>query len=78
MISGLLVRIFHGFLMGLPSTMDFKAKHTTVKRNRLKLKVFNELKDLGKFPILAVSWPFYGNKVVIFLRTVGNSLRVAP
>ena len=55
-----------------------EAQHTTVKRNRLKLKVFNKLKNLCELPVPAVSWPFNGNKVVVFLRTMGDSLEVAP
>ena len=56
----------------------FKAKHTTVKRNRLQLKILNELNDLCKFPVFAVPGPFNGNKVVVFLRANGDSLKVFP
>ena len=56
----------------------FKAKHTTVKRNRLQLKILNELNDLCKFPVFAVPRPFNGNKVVVFLRANGDSLKVFP
>ena len=55
-----------------------EAKHTAVKGNRLKLKVFNKLNDLGELPIFAVSRPFNGYKVIIFLRTASDSLEVAP
>ena len=56
----------------------FKAKHTTVKRYRVQLEILYELNDLCKFPVFAVSWPFNGNKVVVFLRACGDSLKISP